>query len=795
LANEHQQSEKGQITMPANWIEVTEAPYFFGLSTNTPAQNRTAGQQAIDDAIAAFKTDKIPRTLTFFGMTGRVDIDGPLIVADFNGTGYASSVTVHFKGPGCYNADLGANIRQIDGALPCLIFQRTRSCKVEGLNLSGLITAAPTHDKLFHDEDVETAWWRQGGAISNRPYAPHAGIVMDPFSTGIASGDQYPGLSDRYVASSGSNSLYIDNCAFTGFDVCVGWSLSFTNQGDGCVLSNSRFFRSRTCLAIGRDQARMCSLVDPFVNFCTTLVDCRSYGNGIGQMPEIRGGQVTIAKQAFIGSGQRYSGSIVGLATESIYRLGSWQSGSTLTLVGCQIKTINPIEGSGYAPDTWLYAEGSVAFFGGRIWINNDLRNVLNIFANSKVSFFGVSLDDEFAYANRGTPQGSHVVYENCTVINSTQGESFGLSMKTLGKASGAASRRLYMPVGAKLIENGANESVEYVEWTSQGNPALVLDAAATLTTGAAGTASFVSTNPAAYIVGEFVHTSTSFQMSPFVNGETLPMTGAAGHLAIGEVFSVVGSTVTLRCVPKAIVSGVYNVTLARSGFFRPRMMATLTNGSTSATLSAASIYSVGDRIRGQGIPAGAWITAVSGASITLSHAATASDTVEVYDARIAVTGMRSFANGNPGGTWFKGDRFEIFGFDVSAAARSDGQKAIRCVKSGTSAVWIREYDGVPSSSSGSVTYAPAIGDVGSRKRMTSASAIAFSWPSDSTLDVPIGGWIEVEAAGTGTITHAAAAGATLQSRGSLVASNGRYSVQRGTKVAANTWTLSGDLA
>lgn len=783
--------------MPANWIEVTETPYFFGQIGNTPAQNRAAAQSAIDDAIVAFKSDKIPRTLTFFGMKGRVDIDGPMIVADFNGSAYASMVTVHFKGPGCYNSDLGAHIRQISGELPCLIFQYTRSCKVEGMNLGGRITAAPGFEALFHDDNVETAWWRQGGLVSNRAYAPHAGIVTDPFSSGIASNDQYPGLAAYYVSSSGSNSLYIDNCAFTGFDVGVGWSLSFTNQGDGCVLSNSRFFRSRTCLAIGRDQARMCSFVNPFANFCTTLVDCRSYGQGIGQMPEIRGGQVTIAKQVFIGSGQRYSGNIVGLATENIWRLGSWKSGSTLNLVGCQIKMANPVEAGGIAPDAWLFAEGSITFFGGRIWINNDARNVLNIYTASRVSLYGVSIDDEFAYANQGASNGAHVHYDNCSVIDSAQGEIFGLSMLTRGRTVEAGKRRLYMPVGSKLIENGSTDAVEYVEWTSQGNPSLTLDSAAVITVATGGTATFTSTNPAAYIVGEFVHTNTPLQLTPFVNGETMPSSGGGGHLAIGEVVSVVGDVVTLRNVPKALPvgSGTYSVTLSRSGFFRPRMMATIANGSTSATLSSATGYAVGDRIRGQGIPAGAWITATSGTSITLSHPATATDLVEVYDVRLSVSGKRSWTNGEPSGTWFKGDRLEVFGYDINPGSRTAAHKAYRCVKSGAAPVWVREYEGMPSTSSNGTAYSPAVPDLGSRKRMTAATAIGFNWPSDATLDAPVGSWIEVEAASTGTITHAAGAGATLQSRGGLVTSNGRYSVQRGTKVAANTWSLAGDLA
>lgn len=87
-------------------------------------------------------------------------------------------------------------------------------------------------------------------------------------------------------------------------------------------------------------------------------------------------------------------------------------------------------------------------------------------------------------------------------------------------------------------------------------------------------------------------------------------------------------------------------------------------------------------------------------------------------------------------------------------------------------------------------------GKVGNtRKRMTSGSAIGVTLPQDSDLNVPIGGFIEIEQAGAGTITVAAGSGATLQSRGSLVASNGQYAVMKATKIAANTWNLSGDRA
>ena len=79
--------------------------------------------------------------------------------------------------------------------------------------------------------------------------------------------------------------------------------------------------------------------------------------------------------------------------------------------------------------------------------------------------------------------------------------------------------------------------------------------------------------------------------------------------------------------------------------------------------------------------------------------------------------------------------------------------------------------------------------------RCTAGTAITYTVPADASWPVPVGTTIGLEQAGSGTITVAGASGVTINSRGSLVSSNGPHSRLRLEKTGANRWLLSGDRA
>lgn len=77
----------------------------------------------------------------------------------------------------------------------------------------------------------------------------------------------------------------------------------------------------------------------------------------------------------------------------------------------------------------------------------------------------------------------------------------------------------------------------------------------------------------------------------------------------------------------------------------------------------------------------------------------------------------------------------------------------------------------------------------------TASTAVTITLPQDSAASIAQEVAIPWRAYGAGQITFAAGTGATLISRGSLFKSAGQYAEGVVTKVATNTWLLSGDLA
>ena len=118
-----------------------------------------------------------------------------------------------------------------------------------------------------------------------------------------------------------------------------------------------------------------------------------------------------------------------------------------------------------------------------------------------------------------------------------------------------------------------------------------------------------------------------------------IPARPATG-LSIGRVNEIdtVTNTVYLTYVPVSFESGTYTVTMSRLPEIRQRTIGTTTSGSADITnVTPTAGWAVSKRIHGAGIPDGAYITAVNGTTLTISANATASGTVELFDAKLIV--------------------------------------------------------------------------------------------------------------------------------------------------------------
>lgn len=96
--------------------------------------------------------------------------------------------------------------------------------------------------------------------------------------------------------------------------------------------------------------------------------------------------------------------------------------------------------------------------------------------------------------------------------------------------------------------------------------------------------------------------------------------------------------------------------------------------------------------------------------------------------------------------------------------------------------------------SDGATARTAGMGDASAYVRFTGASPITYTIPPSVTVDFPLGTVIEIEQGGMGALSVAGAPGVTVNSRGADLTLAGQYSVAALKKVAADTWTLTGDL-
>ena len=91
-------------------------------------------------------------------------------------------------------------------------------------------------------------------------------------------------------------------------------------------------------------------------------------------------------------------------------------------------------------------------------------------------------------------------------------------------------------------------------------------------------------------------------------------------------------------------------------------------------------------------------------------------------------------------------------------------------------------------------TRTPALTDASAYILTTHGTGITVTLPQDSAVAFPTGSQIVFERNGAGTMTFAAGAGATVNSKGGTLTCADRYTTIAAVKIAANTWTIFGNI-
>lgn len=142
-----------------------------------------------------------------------------------------------------------------------------------------------------------------------------------------------------------------------------------------------------------------------------------------------------------------------------------------------------------------------------------------------------------------------------------------------------------------------------------------------------------------------------------------------------------------------------------------------------------------------------------------------------------------------------KGDIIAATAADTVArvAVGSAGDSLTPDSSAGTGVAWAIPLLKVASTAS--TTIAPVLADHGKYQRLTAATAVTITLPSDATQAFPIGSYLLYKATAAGLATFVAGSSATLEDATPSAVMRAEGSLVQATKVAANTWTLDGDLA
>ena len=153
----------------------------------------------------------------------------------------------------------------------------------------------------------------------------------------------------------------------------------------------------------------------------------------------------------------------------------------------------------------------------------------------------------------------------------------------------------------------------------------------------------------------------------------------------------------------------------------------------------------------------------------------------------------------NAGGTTFDGIKLNVT--DTGSATDSkllnlqvDGNGRFTVDKNGNVVVE-GSLDLANAVNNQTASYSPVLADAGRYVHVTNAVGVTITVPADASVAYAIGTTIRFEQSGAGALTFAPAAGVTLNSLGGLLSSGGQHGVVTLTKTAANTFTVSGDLA
>ena len=547
-----------------------------------------------------------------------------------------------FRGDGSFGTIIDASSF---GDRPALNIQGARHMvlkdfKVSGKNLA-TITAADTLDPVM-------ANWITSGC-SNTQYAPYAGICVDAYQgtkpTGGYSNDVYGRKDSSYITMA--------NVVVSGFVVglCVS-PANISNDSDQISVNECEFVFNTFGYSCGGSQSRSVVFrsTDVFGNWCcfTTL----RHGQKIGNHPSINGGIFQTSHKIFeLGAANGANpATIAGMHAESIGWLGELgvsDSGSSIPIgfYGCNIS----FSGSAYQPFL-LVAHRKANFDACHIQFVDDGTGAGYAINLSGSRYYGLTQFDTCNFigladsiytavgirANNFTSQS----LRNCSVEDSGNTDAGSVGRYNINRDVDIdgmdwtyyLTRYFISPNAANVNIQGKAYKITRPNdygWNSSG---FSISAPVLSGTTHGSTLTFTASNPAEFHVGDLIMWRVYEPYDGVSYYTDVPALRVTANNA-GACTAVV----MFNGIDAAYASGLTGLYVYSPFFVNPTESTGTTNSNTSVTsVTNVTNWAIGDFVQGAGIPVDTRIANIVGTTITLSKAATDTDTgVALYNCKL----------------------------------------------------------------------------------------------------------------------------------------------------------------
>lgn len=713
---------------------------WFGAIPNDGKDDSWSIQKAINFALNSAKNPVVQ-------ISGGTYIVNNVIIGKKSGSEY-DFVTLTLRG----NTNFVAATTQFTCSNKnafCLNIQRGRSIVIENIRFNG---SAPSITGLRQMVEASEATYT-AGVIANQ-YSQHNAINIDAFHSTVPWNSRYPDVNAAWYSNTnrgGTSMVSVRNCSFVNFvNGVIESPAGIIQNGDNVVVSDCYFEGNKNCFSSGQTQSRANKLIGCYLLFNQTIVNGQDYGSNQGTAADIINCNIAGGTKYLYQVNGGFSGvNIVNTYAESLYSLGI-SGDMPVTFTNSQMTFArDDVDEMFISP---VIAQGRMVTF-----VGGSIEYFDNVFATPFVFNVPGTLSFNGTLIRGGVPLNSY--YNTGRVkfnsVSFTTADGSGRLDETaqtpLEDISLVVNRHIIPGMNYKLRQGLHADAVnDKIETTS-------LESVRIRVSTRNHTAYFISAKP-----GRYKQSDALAELGPDIKNPNPNDRYAGTQGSIGVVSQVSGDTVKLRYVPYGIAdNSTHSVHLVRIPKFLPRIIGDLQSGSDvirNVQVYGGTLYA-NSRVKGTGIPDGAYITSVSAGTIKISLPATATvSNNPVYDAKVVFTAT-SYATVYPLASLpivYPGDYIDAEFSNTGAA--SDSIARWYCIKAGVAGgnpapVWrgLRFNDG---SSGGAATnaasgvFTPSL-TVGANVNRAGVSVCQFIRVGNI---VTMSGELQIDAKGPGAI-------------------------------------------